>query len=350
MTSTRYPELTVSGSPRQLGQQIGESAREQIRGFCQIALERVNKTMCVSKDRAALIAAESTRYVADWCPDLLEEIRGTAEAAGVLEADLMLLQIRNQLTGDEDAGCTSLSLSGDESRAPIVAQNWDNDPILDEFTVVLTRRPADKPATMMCTQAGLISYMGFSETCIGACVNSLPAPSRNVGVPHYFILRQMYDATSLDEATAVLASAHRAIPVNIMMTTPQGPANLEATVDRIRTLTPVNSHCVTHTNHCVHPDFKYINGDFAELIQSYPRKKRIDELLLAHDSPDLQQVKQALRDHSGHPTSICRHENSDPQHGFWTTVFSIVIQPTLRQMQITRGTPCDNPYETYTMN
>jgi isopenicillin-N N-acyltransferase-like protein len=349
MTSTRYPELTVSGSPRNIGRQIGDAARDQIRSFCEIALSRVNKTMRVSAERAATVVAESTRFVADWCPDLLEELQGTAEAAGVSEADLMLLQIRNQLTDDVESGCTSLSVSGDQTHAPMVAQNWDNDPLLDKFTVVLTRRPTNKPATMMCTQAGLISYLGFSETGIGACVNTLPAPTRFSGVPHYFILRQMYDATSLEHAAAVLSSAHRAIPVNIMMTTPQGPANLEATVDAVRILMPVNSRCVTHTNHCVHPDFEHINADFAELIQSRPRKNRIDELLRRAHTPDSEQVKNALRDHSGHPTSICRHENPDPNHGFWTTVFSIVIQPTLRQMQVSRGTPCDHPFELYTL-
>ena len=350
MTSTRYPELTVAGSPRELGRQIGDAAGAQIRGFCDIALERVNKTMNVSRDRAAIAVAEATGFVADWCPDLLEELRGTAEAAGVSEADLMLLQIRNQLTADEESGCTSLSVSGHGTNAPMVAQNWDNDPLLDEFTLVLTRRPTNKPATMMCKQAGLVSYMGFSETGIGACVNTLPAPARSAGVPHYFVMRQMYDAISLDEAVAVLSSAHRAIPVNIMMTTPQGPANLEATIDGVRILTPTNSDCVTHTNHCVHTDFQHINADFAELIQSHPRKQRIDQLLLSGHPPDAAQVKNALRDHSGHPTSICRHANPDPQHGFWTTVFSIVIQPTLRQMQVSRGTPCDHPFETYTMN
>ncbi|MDG2127059.1 MAG: C45 family peptidase [Planctomycetaceae bacterium] len=349
MTSTRYPELIVSGSPRHLGQQIGEAAREQIRGFCEVALERVNRTMKVTADAAAVVVAESTRFVADWCPDLLEELTGTAEGAGITVAELMLLQIRNQLTNEVESGCTSLSVGGHGSHAPLVAQNWDNDPVLDQFTVVLTRRPTGKPATMMCTQAGLISYVGFSETGIGACVNTLPAPARGTGVPHYFVLRQMYDAASLDEAVSVVTSAHRAIPVNIMLATPQGPANLEATIDSLRVLTPTLAPGVTHTNHCLHPDFEHINADFPELIESHPRKHRIDELLLSHDAPNPDRVKEALRDHHGHPTSICRHENPDPEHGFWTTVFSIVIQPSLRRMQVSRGTPCDHPFETYTM-
>ena len=101
----------------------------------------------------------------------------------------MLLQVRNQLQPDAEVACTALSFAAVPSRGAIVAQNWDNDPELDEFTVVLTRRPAGKPALTTCTQAGLIAYLGFNETGISACVNTLPAPIRGVGVLHYFTLR-----------------------------------------------------------------------------------------------------------------------------------------------------------------
>jgi hypothetical protein len=36
--------------------------------------------------------------------------------------------------------------------------------------------------------------------------------------------------------------------------------------------------------------------------------------------------------------------------GFWETVFSVIIEPAERRMQIGRGTPCEHPYETYQMN
>ena len=50
--STRYRQIEVSGPPRELGRQIGEAAREEIRGFAAIALERVNKTVrCLARPR-----------------------------------------------------------------------------------------------------------------------------------------------------------------------------------------------------------------------------------------------------------------------------------------------------------
>lgn len=349
---TRYPEITVSGAPKQLGRQIGEATREQIRAFCSIAFDRTRRTVQVSRERASDVARQSLGFAEQYRPDLVEELRGTAEAAGVTLDDLMLLQVRNQLQSDKSGGCTSLSFCAETGvrKGPVVAQTWDNDPALDEFTVVLTRHPLDKPSFTSCTQAGLISYLGFSETGMAACVNTLPAPSREVGVPHYFILREMYEANSLEEAIHTLNRGQRAIPANIMLSTPQGPANLEVTPDEVRVLRPQEASVVAHTNHCIHNDLRPINDDFPELAQSFSRKKRVDELLRGRDrQADIEQIKTILSDHDNFPTSICRHTSDDPVHGFWETVFAIIIEPDERRMLITRGTPCDHPFEEYRM-
>lgn len=348
----RYREIAVSGSPRELGRQIGEAVGEEVRGFCEIALARVQKTTPISREKAMEAARRSAEFAERYSPDMMEELRGTAEAARVSIDDLMLLQIRNQLQPEKDAGCTALSIAADADlqRGPIVAQNWDNDPALDAMTVVLTRRPSGKPALTSCTQAGLISYLGFNEAGIGACVNTLPAPSREVGVPHYFILRGIYEARTLDEAVYAVRRAYRAIPTNIMLATPQGPADLEVTIDDVHVLRPNGSGWLTHTNHCLHPALVPINHQFPELIQSHARKRRIDQLVAALDKEtDTDAVQTILSDHDNHPTSICRHANADPVFGFWETVFSIIIEPNQPRMHVSRGTPCNHPYETYLM-
>ncbi len=344
-TPARYREIVASGPPRELGRQIGEAAREEIRAFCDIALQRLNKTADVSADQAQFVALSCLDAARDYNPPLVEELEGTAEAAGVTLTDLMLLQVRNQLTAETESGCTSLSL-----QPGIVAQNWDNDPVLDDFTVVLTRHPDDRPSLTTLTQAGLIAYIGFNDAGIGACLNTLPAPSRSDGVPHYFTLRDLYEQASLDDAVESISRARRAIPANIILATPQGPADLEVTIDGVHVLTAAPDREVTHTNHCLHPDLLPINDRFPELIQSHSRKTRIDTLLSAsHDANRIDAIKAALRDHEGHPCSICRHPNPDPDTGFWTTVFSVIIEPTARQMHVSRGTPCDRPYEVYEM-
>lgn len=343
----RYPEIVASGSPRELGCSIGDQLGEQIRAFCETALAQVNRTLKVSRDNAVRVAQESIALAEGYAPDMVEELRGVAEAACVSLDDLMLLQVRNQLQADVDSGgCTSISVRGEHAR--IVAQNWDNDPSLDPFTVVLTRRPTGKPPLTTITQAGLIAYIGFNDAGIGLCLNTLPAPSRTRGVPHYFTVRGIYEADSLDGAVAAVRRAERAIPANIMLTTPQGPADLEVTLDDVRVLTDHRNRIVTHTNHCRHPELRHFEDEFPELAQSHARQVRVDELM-AGGSGDLAQIKSALRDHDGYPRSICRHVNDDPEVGHWSTVFSVIIEPEARRMHITRGTPCECEYEVYEM-
>lgn len=351
MTSpTRYREISVAGSPREIGRQIGEAARDEVRGFCEVALQRVDKTMRVARETAHSVVERSLPFAQTYAPHMIEELRGTAEAAGVSLADLMLLQVRNQLSPEADAGCTSLSVANGATGNPIVAQNWDNDPMLDDFTVVITRRPDDKPATMCVTQAGLIAYIGLNDVGMAACLNTLPAPARDVGVPHYFTLREIYETRSLDDCVHAVNRAHRAIPANIMLATPDGPADLEIVNDGVRVLRPDEHDWITHSNHFLHSELCSINDEFPELIESRPRKDRIDTLLgetVGDISVDV--VQQALRDHSDHPRSICRHTNDDANIGFWQTVFSVVIEPRKRRMHITHGTPCDRPFETYSL-
>lgn len=353
----RYREIEVAGTPREMGRQLGEAAGDEIRAFCEAALPCVNKSIRVSHAAASRIAARSLVCAEQYAPHMVEELRGTAEAARVSLEDLMLLQVRNQLQPEADAGCTSLALaagglsSAEARRASgIVAQNWDNDPDLQPFTIVLTRRPAGMPALMTITQAGLIAYIGFNEAGIGLCLNSLPAPARAVGVPHYFTVRGIYEAASLEGAVAAVERAERAIPANIMLSTPQGPADLEVTLDRVHVLSG-NDGAVTHANHCRHPDLLAINQQFPELIQSHDRQQRIDALLSERGTlPTLEDLKTLLRDHEGYPHSICRHPSADPKTGHWETVFSVIIEPQARQMHVTRGRPCEQPYEIYTLS
>ena len=347
----RFPEIEVSGSSREMGRQLGEAAREKIREFVLSALERVNLTIAITRDRAYQIARDSLVHAHSYSAEMVDELTGVAEAAGVSLEDLMLLQVRNQFTVESDAGCTSFAATQGKMSTPFVAQNWDNDPALDPYTVVLTRRPKGKPALINVTQVGLIAYIGLNEHGIGACLNTLPAPSRPTGVPHYFTLRGIFEASTLDGAIDAVRRAERAVPANILLTTPQGPADLEVTIDEVYVLREDQRGHVTHTNHCVHDELVTINEQFDELIESGPRKARIDQQLLALQRPvTVEDAQKLLADHEGFPRSICRHPNDHPQHGFWETVLSVVIAPASRTMHIARGTPCCRPFETYRLN
>lgn len=348
MNSHRYRHIEVSGSHFEIGQQIGDYLKDELQGFVATSWDRIAQTLKLRRETVLNVIHKSIKFVQDWAPDLLDELSGAARSSGLSFDDLMFLQCRNQLTSDMDSGCTSFSHRNEKQQISLIGQNWDNDPALDPFTVVLTRKPTNKPSLMTVTQAGLIAYIGMSDAGMAACLNSLPAPARAVGVPHYFTLRRVFEGRSLDHAVTVIGDATRAIPANIMLSTPDGPANLEVTIDAVNVLKASTEEVLLHTNHCLHPNLTRLNSEFPELIQSRPRLERMSHLLQTGDSClSMESLKAALQDHSGFPRSICRHANDDPGHGYWKTVFSVVMSVEAGEMHVARGNPCEAPYEVY---
>ena len=85
-----------------------------------------------------------------------------------------------------------------------------------------------------------------------------------------------------------------------------------------------------------------------ELIDSHARKRRLDELFGAMEQPlSVDACKVVLQDHDNYPRSLCRHGNDQPLHGFWESVFSVVSEAPESCMHISRGTPCNHPFEIY---
>ena len=170
-------------------------------------------------------------------------------------------------------------------------------------------------------------------------------------MPHYFTVRGIFERDSLEGAVEAVQRARRAIAANIILVTPQGAADLEVTVDNVHLLRDQALGRVVHTNHCVHPELEPINADFPELIESQPRKSRIEGLFAAAGGPvGLEVIRAALSDHDNYPKSICRHPNEHPTNGYWTSVFSVIIEADAYRMHLSRGNPCEKPYETYTLN
>lgn len=57
----------------------------------------------------------------------------------------------------------------------------------------------------------------------------------------------------------------------------------------------------------------------------------------------VEDVKRFLKDHTGKPVSICRHDGDS------RTVASLIAEPARRRMHAAVGNPCQNSYKTYSM-
>ncbi len=355
MTSTnsnRFPELTVSGSPIEMGRQIGEQFSGQILELSELVLERFNKgsDSKISWAQAEDVARKSFVRVGEYFPDPLEELKGTANAANVPVERLMVLNARNMLA-DTSEGCTSIMVSDElsESGKGFAGQNWDNDPAMAPLSAVITRKGTGKAEFTSWLQPGIVAYMGFSSSGIGICMNALNGPTDSTGLPWYFFVRAILEANTTAEAVRAVESAPRALTANAAMITAEGPLNLEITPASVESLSADDDGLLVHTNHCVHPSLASNNEEFEDRIygQSFDRRTRAQGLLGDKNKVSIDDAKALLSDHDGFPTSICRHPNDDPKTGWQRSVISIILEPGENRMHVSNGNPCENAYETY---
>jgi isopenicillin-N N-acyltransferase-like protein len=350
--NSRFPELTVSGSPKLMGQQIGENFRSQIVELSELVLERFNKGSepPITWAHAEKVARHSFERVGEYFPDPLEELQGTADAAGVPVERLMVLNARNMLA-ETSEGCTSIMVSAgsSETGSGFAGQNWDNDPAMAPLSAVITRKGTGKAEFTSWLQPGVVAYMGFNSAGIGICMNALNGPADTNGLPWYFFVRAILESRSTEEAVNVVESAPRALTANAAMITSNGPLNLEITPSAVESIEANDSGILVHTNHCVHPSLASHNDDYGDRIygQSFQRRDRGQELLSKNTKVSLNDAKSLLSDHDGYPTSICRHPNDDPKTGWQRSVISIILEPDENRMHVSNGNPCENAYETY---
>lgn len=351
---TRFPEFTVAGTPGEIGTAVGEQFRETIRGLSELVLDRFNRSASkpVSVEDACAIATAAVPYAEAYLPEAVTELRATAKAADVPFERVMLINVRSMLSAAQE-GCTSVMIGAKASEAGvgIAGQNWDNDPAMDEFSAVITRRPEGKPAFMSWCQPGVIAYMGFSDAGFGVCMNALNGPSRRSGVGWYFLVRSIYEERDLDSIISRFRSAKRAMTANAAMITPDGPADLEITLDSVEVLRASETETLVHTNHCVHQNLLPYNESHSDAIfgQSFDRKSRAEELLsqISTGKYSVDDVKNILSDKQGYPTAINRYPNDDPSNGWQRSVISMIVEPDAGRMHVSRGNPGDNPYEAY---
>ena len=353
--SIRFPELSVSGSPQAMGQQIGEHFRSQIIELSELVLDRFNKSAekPISWEQAESIAQGSFNRVAEYFPDALVELNGTAAAAGVSVERLMVLNARNML-GETSEGCTSIMVSSEKSDTGcgFAGQNWDNDPAMAPLSTVITRKGEGKAQFTSWMQPGTVAYMGFNSAGIGICMNTMNGPGDPAGISWYFFVRAILESNSTSDAIQALESAPRSLTANAAMITSERPLDIEITPTAIETIKSDSQGFLVHTNHCTHPSFTSHNVEFEDRIygQSFDRFDPGREIFSNNMNGglvSLDAAKALLSDHDGFPTSICRHPNDDPQTGWQRSVISIIVEPENKRMHVSNGNPCENAYETY---
>ncbi|MFI7706652.1 C45 family autoproteolytic acyltransferase/hydolase [Nonomuraea sp. NPDC049480] len=361
MSLTSLPLVEISGSPRERGRQYGEQARDRVQRALAYYAEAFAHSSGLTWEQVAGRAAGWVEPSKAFAPELVEEMEGIAEGAGVGFLDVLALNARGEIIYDttfstmEPEGCTSFALMGEASGDGHVyaGQNWDwRDGVSDTLMVLRVVQPG-KPTVIMHVEAGQVGRQGANSAGIALNANGLGGRFDDaVGVPQTLIRRRVLDSDNLNAALEALTKSRAHIASNALITHREGFAiDLETTPGAVGWMYPTGGLLV-HGNHYqafVPPQLAatYRPGSADSLFRVPRAEGGLRAVREASGTDEARKrIKLAMSDHLGYPESLCTHPDlTQPAVKRWATLLSSCVDLTSGDYLIAAGTPCDHEYE-----
>ena len=352
------PTVHLTGTPFEQGVTHGERLKREIARNLEVYFQRFKDEVHLSKDEVLRRADAYAAAIRTQNPDYHATMQGVAAGSGFSPAEIAALNVRYEILYYEFGaggaanlpdGCTAFALApgATAEKHLLMGENWDWIPQV--AGAVLRTAHERGPATLAFTEAGIVGgKIGLNSAGLGLAINGLTSLDddwktlrKPFHVRCYEILRQ----ESFAAAKAVVTSEARACTTNFLLSgTPDQIVNLEAAPERVNALS-ASQGCLVHANHFVDPEGMR-EAPSERRDYSCHREARLRALLTDGRPLSVAQVKAALRDHDGHPNSVCRHE--DPDYGpeeHYITVTSVVMDLDAKTMWLSDGPPCENAYE-----
>jgi isopenicillin-N N-acyltransferase-like protein len=351
VTPPAIPVLRVAGSRREIGAQLGELGRDDVRTNVETSFDDLPGGR--TREEQLAMAAKYRAFTEPRLPWLIEELDACADAAGVDPLDLFACSIEEiwyEPYGDRVQGRCSDLVAGPRATADghlLVAHNNDLRPEMEEEIVALEIAVPGDPVAF---QLGGIPWLsvGWNSAGLSLTGNELAPNDERVGISRSHQVLEMMRARTLEEMLAMSLRPDRASSYNNVLTGSDGSvANVEGSAtDAEVTILDGDDHLV-HTNHYVCDRMLPFEGDPSYARRSAVRYGRARELLSAAAPGSLtkDRLRAMLADHETRPDSLCRHpEFGKPEK----TVFWCVADVTDGRITFGRGNPCDSEAQTYT--
>ena len=176
--STPPPLIHVSGTHREMGQQIGESRRENVQHSIENArklLEEAYSELELTWEGAQIQARKYLPFAQERYPQYVDEMQGIAEGAKVPFEELVVLNVMEAVTTDalHLTRCTSMAVN-DERTADghvLAAHNEDWIPDDENDVFVIHAKPKNEPPYLAMTYGGLIANVGFNAYGIAQLID-----------------------------------------------------------------------------------------------------------------------------------------------------------------------------------
>lgn len=363
MTTNTLPVIEVSGPGRSRGQAHGEALRGLISEHLERWEEQLREDLALSPaDYADTFFAETNFLPAieRWTPDLLAEVHGIAEGAGVPFDSVLLRQLSDEepwfrrekrLGQSGGKGCSSIGYTAD--RASCVAQNMDTPAWWNGHQILLRTRDERGTEALVFTLAGKISLAGMNNHGLGICCNTLAQLDHaRDGLPEDFVVRGFLACKSWKDGIAFLRSVKHASGQNYLLGGPGGQLlDLECSAATVVDYPQTHGHYTVHTNHpLVNTDQAQHQalGEAEGIEVTAPTGGSYDRFavlsaMLEQAPASREHIASALACHQG---PVCRH--IDDSGGTAVTLGTLIMdcgpKPTLH---VAPGPPCSTEFSSY---
>lgn len=356
------PLVRLEGTAYAQGLQHGEALRERIADNLELYFARFERELKLSRAetlRRARLYAETLRGQS---PAYYEGMRGIAAGSGFDLDAIAALNVRYELFYDAYAerplpdGCTAFALLPERSADGHlrIGENWDW--IAGVRGAVLHTTEPDGLQTLAFTEAGIFGgKIGLNSAGLGLAINGLVSHSDDwarLRRPFHTRCYEVLRCHELEDAARVITAEERSCSANFLLAqAPDRTLNIETAPATSRASTCIGGLLV-HANHFEDPMALGVSERNVETNpHSQHRHARLDALLRAAAPVTVEALKAALRDHVGHPYSVCFHiDPAEPPEEHYESVVSAIIDLHTLTLDITDGPPCQAEYVRYALS
>ncbi|HQY90130.1 C45 family peptidase [Caldilinea sp.] len=375
MTDIRI--LTISGSPYEMGYTHGKAFAKEIGDLTE---ERLHLScdpfwtggQTATLDEVLAIGRACLRHHEAFAPELMEEMRGMADATGIGVNELVIMngftdfvdiianpavlshtRAKSVLPGDA-IDCTAFLVAPAASAYGhgYLGQTWDMHSTATPYVLMLDVRPQTGPALMTFTITGCVAMIGMNEHGVAVGINNLLGAEGRAGVHWVYVVRKMLAQRTVEEALTVLQGAHLSGAHNYLLLGPDANGalrgyNVEHMATRAHVI-PVES-IYAHTNHCLIAEM--VNGErprksvsHASTVARQDQASRFLEDQIGHITVEM--LMALTRYHADGELSVCAHV----QPGYDVeSSGACVMSPTTRELWALWGNPCRHEYEAFSV-
>ncbi len=342
MKPTVEKEIFCRGTPRKCGREYGEQAREEIRREVEFSAPGFKE---LSGPDHFLRCAELSLQT--YAPEILDELTGVAEGAGVDIPALLFLNVWNSFD-DAEERCTPFLLRQSD-RGPVAAKNNDG-PERERFRAPFILRKVEPDhglPFLQVTYAGWLSGLDMMNSAGLVNTHGSVGSLFPRGGNRLDIRLRMYRLMRHCRTVPELLSGLEAVPLtgkgfSIMAGDAEGQnAVIDAAVPEII----ISGRDVDHafsTNLYIAPELDGRDGRTpAGRIHNRGRRRFLQDFFAGHTLRSVGELQALMRTHG--EFAPCRHVPLCPSSTFW----SMIALPAERKILLASGAPCETEYREY---